>query len=117
MIFLLLLVFFCFMLHKMCDERGISPWSYLTGFVAGFVLILFLTSAAIVYLYGQNVLNDPDLQKKIIFFTPVALVCDLLLFLFMRRKISKVGVYHDDDDDSNMPPPPSNEKKDLSYFR
>ncbi|HWB65163.1 MAG TPA: hypothetical protein VG603_16730 [Chitinophagales bacterium] len=120
MAFMLLLVGCSYLLHRMCDERGISPWRYLAGFVGGFFLILFGTSLAIVIVYGQNILKDPDMQRKIMMFTPVALGLHFLLFLFVRRKIERIPVYgREEDDDSHLPPPPPppSEKKDLSYFR
>ncbi|MDB5284626.1 MAG: hypothetical protein JWO06_3701 [Bacteroidota bacterium] len=114
--FLLLLVGFCYVLHKMCAEKGISPWSYLIGFVTGFFLILFLTSAAIVFFYGPNILNDPEAGKEIMSFTLPAILFQFMLFLFFRRKISRISDYHDEDDETHTPPSDGT-KKDLSYFR
>ena len=115
MVFLLLLVAFCYVLHKMCEEKGISPWNYLMGFVGGFILVLFATSAAIMFFYGPNIINDPDAAKKIMAFTPFAMLFHFLLFIFFRRKISRVDTFNDEDDTHT--PPPSDGKKDLSYFR
>src|SRR5438105_4908945 len=116
MIFLILLVAFCYVLHKMCAEKGISPWSYLTGFVTGFILVLFATSAAIVYFYGQNVINDPEVSKKVMVFAPFALMFHFLLFIFFRHKIARIPDFHDEDEEKHIPPP-ANGKGDFSYFR
>ncbi len=116
MIFLLLLVGFSYVIHKMCSERGISPWSYLVGFVSGFFLILFATSAALVLMYGQNVINDPEVETKVMAMAPFAMLFQFLLFVFFRVKIGRTRINKKDDEDT-PPPPPAKEKKDLSYFR
>ena len=114
--FLLLLVGFCYVLHKMCAEKGISPVNYLVGFVTGFFIVLLGVAVAIACIYGPNIMNDPDANKKILAFTPFALLFHFLLFIFFRRKIAKVADFHDEDD-NHTPNPPTGEKKDLSYFR
>lgn len=116
MIFLILLVVFCYVLHKMCVERGISPWKHLIGFVTGFFLILFATSFAVVFVYGQNVINDPDVAKKVMAFAPFAMLFHFLLFIFFRKKIARVAIHEDEDDEPTQPTDGGN-KKDLSYFR
>ena|SRR5579862_7388804 len=126
MVFLIMLVLFCYMIHKACEDQGISPWNYLAGYVTGWFVILLLTSIAIVILYGQNIIHDPDAQKKILIFTPFTLLFHFLLFVFFRHRIASVGNpdylegmdsddhYENDDEGHNEPPKP---KKDLSYFR
>jgi hypothetical protein len=116
MIFILLLVLGCYILHNMCVERGISAWRYLMGFVAGFFLIIIAAAGALVYVYGPNVASDPDIQKKVVIFTGFAAVSHVLLFLFFHYKISRLPNYPDDEDDHRSPPS-NGEKKDLSYFR
>ena len=115
MIFLILLVVFCFVLHKMCVERGISPWNHLIGFVTGFFLILFATSFTIVVVYGQNIISDPDVEKKVMLFAPFAMLFHFLLFIFFRMKISRVPLHKDEDDEPHHPT--DSGKKDFSYFR
>jgi hypothetical protein len=100
----------------MCAEKGISPWSYLLGFITGFFLVLFATSAAIIFVYGSNVMSDPDAMKKIASFSPFAMMFHFLLFIFFRHKISRIPDYNDEDDETHLPPPASG-NKDLSYFR
>lgn len=117
MIFLLLLVGFSYAIHKMCSERGISPWSYLVGFISGFFLILFATSAVLVMMYGQNVINDPDVENKVMAMAPFAMLFQFLLFVFFRIKIGRTRIASKEHDDDTPPPPPTKEKKDLSYFR
>jgi hypothetical protein len=117
MIFVTLLLIFCYILHNMCAERGLSPWSYLGGFIAGYFFGFLGTSIAIVLTYGPTIINDPDVEKKVMNFIPFTFIYHFLLFVFFWHKISKVEVYHDEDDDVHLPPPPSKEKKDLSYFR
>lgn len=116
--FLFLLVAFCSVLHNMCAEKGISPWSYITGFVTGFFLVLFATSALVVMIYGPNIVNDPDAAKKLLLFSPFAMLFHFLLFIFFRRKIARIPDFNDDEDDNDhLPPPSDREKKDFSYFR
>ena len=116
MIFPVLLVVFCYVLHRMCTEKGVSPWSYLTGFITGFLLIIMATWSIINFLFGRNAINDPEMQKTILALWPFAMLFHFLLFVFFRRKISRIPDYPDDKDDSHTPPPSSG-KKDLSYFR
>ena len=111
-----ILVLFCYFLHKMAVDKGLSPWGYIGGFITGFFLIIFSTAAAIVFFYGRNVLHSPDAQKEIESFMPFAMLFDFLLFLFFRWRIERIPDYNDDDDDHHMPPN-DGEKKDLSYFR
>jgi len=109
------LVFFCYFLHKMCAEKGISPWNYLAGFVTGFFIIILAVWGISVYFFGPNFLHDADAHKKIESMSPFAMMFQFLLFLFFRRKIERLPDYHDEDDDNNLPP--NGGKKDLSYFR
>ncbi|MES2620499.1 MAG: hypothetical protein V4615_06575 [Bacteroidota bacterium] len=115
MIFLILLVVFSYVIHKMCADRGISPWKHLIGFVTGFFLVLFATSFAIVMVYGQSVMSDPDVEKKVMVFAPFAMLFQFLLFVFFRIKIARVRVPNNEDDEPTLPK--DGEKKDLSYFR
>ena len=114
MIFLLLLVGFSYAIHRMCAEKGISPWKYLIGFVLGFFLVLFGISAAMIFIYGPTVVNDPEVESKVMAFAPFAMLFQFLLFVFFRVKINRAAPAKDDNDDA--PPPPASEKKDLSYF-
>jgi hypothetical protein len=115
MIFIILLVGFSYMIHKMCSERGISPVNHLIGFITGFFLILFATSLALVLVYGQNVINDPEVESKVLQFAPFAYMFQFLLFVFFRLKIARIPLQDNDDDEPT--PPKNGEKKDLSYFR
>jgi hypothetical protein len=118
MLFLTMLVLFCYMIHKLCEERGLAPWNYLAGYITGWFVVLLVTSIAIVVVYGQNIIHDPDAAKKILIFTPFTLLFHFLLFIFFRHRITSITapeyIEHDDDMPSNGPP---KEKKDLSYFR
>lgn len=115
MIFLILLVVFCYVIHKMCVDRGVSPYKHLIGFITGFFLILFATSFALVMVYGQNILNDPEVGKKVQLFAPFAMMFQFLLFVFFRIKIARVPIERHEDDEPKTPS--GGEKKDLSYFR
>ncbi len=115
MIFLILLVVFSYVIHKMCADRGISPFKHLIGFITGFFLILFATSFALVMVYGQNVINDPEVEKKVMLFAPFAMMFQFLLFVFFRLKIARAPIHRNDDDEPTHPS--DGEKKDFSYFR
>ena len=67
-----------------------------------------------IIVYGQNLINDPDLDKKVILFTPLTIVSQFLLFLFFKMKISRARISKDDDEPKL---PTDTGKKDLSYFR
>ena len=115
MIFLIMLVVFSYMLHKLCLEKGISPWNHIVGFIMGFILILFATSFAIVMVYGQNIINDPDVATKVMLFAPFAMLFQFLLFIFFRLKINRLPLHHDEHDEPK--PPKDTDKKDIYYFR
>ena len=110
-----ILVLFSYFLHKMAVEKGVSPWGYLGGFIAGFFLIIFASVAAIIFFYGTHVLSDADAQKEVQSITPFTMLFHFLLFLYFRRRIESIPDYNDEDDDNNLPP--NDGKKDLSYFR
>lgn len=118
MIFVILLLVFCYVIHSMCNERGLSPWGYLAAFIAGYFLVFFGTSIAVIVAYGPNIINDPDAEKKVMNFIPFIFLFHGLLFFLFWRKLSRIKTYGDEDDDNtHLPPPPSKDKKDLSYFR
>lgn len=111
-----ILVVFCYFLHKLAVEKGVSPWAYIGGFVTGFFVIIVATAVAVIFFYGRHVLNDADAQKEVESLTPFTLLFDFLLFLFFRWRLDRIPDYGDDDDDNNLPPN-DGDKKDLSYFR
>ena len=111
----IMLVTFCYFLHKMCVDKGISPWGYVGGFVGGFFLIILLAAVGIVFFYGPHVMKDADSYKEVESLIPFAMMFHFLLFLFFRRKIERLPDYNEDDDDNHLPP--NDGKKDLSYFR
>lgn len=116
--FIILLLIFCYVIHTMCADRGLSPWGYLATFLGGYFLVFFGTWAAVVIKYGQNIISDPDIEKKLTGFIPYILISHFLLFFLFWFRLSRIKVYHqDEDDDSHLPPTPPNDKKDLSYFR
>ena len=110
-----ILILFSYFLHKMAVEKGLSPWGYLGGFVAGFFVVIFASVAAIIFFYGVHVLGDADAQKEVNSITPFTMLFHFLLFLYFRRRIERIPDYNDEDDDNNLPP--NDGKKDLSYFR
>jgi hypothetical protein len=112
--FPIILVLFCYFLHKMCIEKEVSPWGYLGGFVTGFLLIIGAAYAGCLYFYGVNLMHDPDAQKKMETMAPFAMMFQFLLFIFFRKRIENIPDYHDEDDDNS---PTEGGKKDLSYFR
>lgn len=112
-----ILVLFCFFLHKLAIEKGVSPWGYVGGFVAGYFVIIVATVAAIVFFYGTHVLSDADAPKEVQSVTPFAMLFDFLLFLYFRRRLERMPDYHDEDDDNTPPSAGNGGKKDLSYFR
>jgi hypothetical protein len=118
MIFVISLLIFCYVIHSMCDERGVSPWAYLATFIAGYFLVFFGTSVAVIITYGPNIIHDPDMEKKVMNFVPFIFVFHFLLFYLFWRRLSRIKPYSDEDDDNQLPPPPPpGNKKDLSYFR
>ena len=51
-------------------------------------------------------------------FEPFAIMFEIFLFIYFRKKIQKATVPADSGDDFTPPPAsPNKEKKDLSYFR
>jgi hypothetical protein len=58
--------------------------------------------------------------KDAMMFEPFAILCEVLTFLYFRRRIANAETFYDDNDDTiDTPPSPKDkgEKKDLSYFR
>ena len=111
------LVLFSYFIHKLCVEKEVSPWGYLGGFVAGFILIMLAAFAGCLFFFGPHLMNDPDAQKKLESMTPFAMMFQFLLFVFLRRRIERLP-FPGEDDDNNVPPSGGGrEGKDFSYFR
>lgn len=118
MIDLILVVLFCYQMNRMAKERGVPSLPFILNYLA----IFFITMLGFVYLFisfmGKNVLETTEGIKAAMMFEPFAIMFEIFLFIYFRKKIQKATVPNDDDDEYNTPSsPPAKEKKDLSYFR
>ncbi len=117
MIDLILVILFCYQINRLAKERGVPSLPYILNYLA----IFFITMLSFVYLFvsfmGKNVLETAEGIKAAMMFEPFAIMFEIFLFIYFRRKILKATVPADSDDDFNQPSPPAKEKKDLSYFR
>ncbi len=110
---ILILVILSWQLHRMAIAKGVSPWPYVVNFVSLFLgtMLLFVTTAFLI----TGVKTDLEEWGKLVLpFTPFILLFQIALFIFFRKKISRLADYKEADDSGT---PPSSNKKDLSYFR
>ncbi len=115
MIDILLVLIFCYQLHRMAHKRGLPAWPYLLNYLAGFFLIAIGIGYTAMSIFGKDLLQNEAAMKKTLMLEPFAILFEVLLFIYFRNKIMKAEVPQDEDD--NNEPPPTEEKKDLSYFR
>lgn len=117
MIDLILVVLFCYQMNRMAKERGVPSLPYILNYLA----IFFITMVGLVFVLisymGKNVLETPEGIKAAMMFEPFAIMFEIFLFIYFRKKIQRATLPVDRDDDYNPPSNPTKEKKDLSYFR
>ena len=116
MIDIILVVLFCYQLHRMARERGLASFPYILNYVAIFFMMMIAFVYLLVSYYGPNVIKTPEGIKAAMMFEPFAILFEIFLFLYFRKRIQKATVPADNDDDYT-PPTSNKEKKDLSYFR
>jgi hypothetical protein len=116
MIDIVLVLIFCYQLHRLAHNKGLSPWPYLMNYLAGFFLMAVVIGYTAMALFGKDLLQDEEAMKKALALEPFAVLFEVLLFLYLRNRIAKAKVVYEDDDTDDTPPPPG-DKKDLSYFR
>lgn len=117
MIDIILVPIFCYQLYRMTRERGISPLPYILNYLAAFFLMIFALGFALFSFYGPDILKSEEGVKSAIMFEPFAIMFEVFLFIYFRKRIQKSPVSSNYDNDFNPPSPPTKEKKDLSYFR
>lgn len=116
MIDLVLVLIFCYQLHRMANERGLSGLPYILNYLAGFFLLVIIVVFTAMYLFGPDLLKNEEDMKKALALEPFAVLFEVLLFIYLRNLIRKAQVVYEEDDTPEPPSPPK-EKKDLSYFR
>lgn len=113
---IVLLIVFCFLLHRTAGQQGVRSLNYIVNFVALFFLGMLLFSVGFITWFGVDALqNIQEFEKEIVVFQLLSVVYEVALFWFFRLRIQKAGTYINNDDDYTQPPTPP--KKDLSYFR
>ncbi len=103
----------------MAHERGLPSMPFILNYLAIFFLAM-ITFVYFLFSYmGKNVLQTPEGIKAAMMFEPFAIMFEIFLFIYFRKKIQRAKVYNGNEDDFTPPPPSSNNKpkKDLSYFR
>lgn len=116
MIDLVLVLIFCYQLHRMANERGLSGLPYILNYLAGFFLLAIIIGFTAMYIFGPDLLQNEEAMNKALALEPFAVLFEVLLFIYLRNKIRKTPVRYEEDD-TPEPPTPPREKKDLSYFR
>lgn len=120
MIDLILVVLFCYQMNRMAHERGLASLPYILNYLAIFFLAMLAVVFFFINMYGEKVLQTPEGIKSAMMFEPFAIMFEVFLFVYFRKRIQKANVPTDDNQDNFTPPKPNNpskEKKDLSYFR
>jgi hypothetical protein len=117
MIDIVLVIIFCYQLNRMARERGISPWPYVLNYVAAFFLMIFSIGFIFLNIFGMDALKNEEAVKSAMMFEPFAIMFEVFLFIYFRKRIQKSSISSDRDNDFTPPPPPEKPKKDLSYFR
>lgn len=118
MIDIVLVTLFCYQLNRMARERGLSPWPYVLNYLAIFLVMMVGFMYAFVSLFGIEGLKDEQGIKTAMMFEPFAIMFEVFLFIYFRKKIQKTNTSSNDHNDFNPPSQqPPKDKKDLSYFR
>jgi hypothetical protein len=117
MIDIILVVIFCYQMNRMARERGISAMPYILNYVAAFFVMMFLILYTFLSMYGVEGYKNPESLNAMMVFEPFAIMFEVFLFIYFRKRIQKVPVQANDDSDFTPPAPISKNKKDLSYFR
>lgn len=117
MIDLILVILFCYQLHRMANQRGLSPMPYVLNYLAVFLLTMIGAAVLFLNFFGADALKDEQGIKVALAFEPFAIAFEIFLFIYFRKKIQKAPINTGNDNDFSPPPPPEKEKKDLSYFR
>ena len=117
MIDIVLVIIFCYQLFRMSRERGISPVPYILNYLAAFFLMMFALGFALFSFYGADILKNEEGVKTAMMFEPFAIMFEVFLFIYFRKRIQKTVASPNDNSDFTPPSPPSKQKKDLSYFR
>lgn len=117
MIDIVLVIIFCYQLNRMARERGLSPWPYVLNYVAAFFLMIFAIGFIFLNVFGMDALKNEEAVKSAMMFEPFAIMFEVFLFIYFRKRIQKSSASSDTDNDFTPPSPPEQPKKDLSYFR
>jgi glucan phosphoethanolaminetransferase (alkaline phosphatase superfamily) len=118
MIDIVLVSLFCYQLNRLAKLRGISPLPYVLNYLAAFSLMMLVFMYLFLSFYGANALKDEQGIKTALMFEPFAIMFEVFLFIYFRKRIQRTNPSSDDNrNDFNPPPSPPKEKKDLSYFR
>lgn len=116
MIDIVLVIIFCYQLNRMARERGVSPWPYVLNYLAAFFVMMMTFAFIFLNFFGVDALKDEQAVKTAMMFEPFAIMFEVFLFIYFRKRIQK-AVGNNDSNDFNPPAEPPKEKKDLSYFR
>ena len=123
MIDILLVILFCYQLNRMARERGISSMPYVLNYLAAFFIMMSVMLYVFFSIYdGVAAMQDPEALKGMMMLEPFAILFEVFVFIYFRKRIQKVAIVSDNDNDATPPPPSpsspfSKKKKDLSYFR
>lgn len=110
----ILSIVFCVAFYRLAQKKGVSPWPYILNYVGAVMLVCFLLAYTFASLYGREALQTEDGLRKALYFAPISIAFEILLYVYFRKKLQKISVVDKDEDNFTPPPPP---KKDLSYFR
>ena len=120
MIDLILVVLFCYQINRMARERGLRSLPFILNYLAIFFLAMLAVVFVFINIYGEKILQTPEGIKSAMMFEPFAIMFEIFLFIYFRKKIAKATIPSDNESDFNPPsskPNSTKEKKDLSYFR
>ena len=118
MIDLILVILFCYQMNRMAKERGVPSLPIILNYLAIFLINMLGAVYLFVSFMGRNVLETTEGIKAAMMFEPFAIMFEIFLFIYFRKKIQRATVPADSGDDFTPPPAsPNKEKKDLSYFR
>ncbi|MBS1613520.1 MAG: hypothetical protein JST49_11930 [Bacteroidetes bacterium] len=102
----------CYFLHKQAFEKGLDARRYVLQYVVGFISIMFLLGVVVALLFGPDYMSPQNIAEHVMWLAPFTLLAELMLYLYLRRRIDKVVVVYEEDE-----PTTPNDKQDLSYFR
>lgn len=106
-------------LYYMADNYNIRPWRWVRNYVGVFLASIIVLSLVLFGIYGQDMISNPEVIKKIQMIVPFTLLYQFLLFMYFRSMMKKYVSYLDKKDafENEAERNRQTDNRDFSHFR